>query len=300
MTSGKRVMSDEREVMGTRRKSTVILAHRAPGRKATRIMRAGSLLIAIMALGAGVVHAKKKKAPPPPPTLPDKINNLATQLKGLALDESGPTAGAIEKLVLDHMREWLAARDPQAPPSDVPVRRELEAAFALLHYPVFASPRAFVRSWKRTTLTCVGYTLGWTDYERVNVVAVYETADGQTRLAAVTHFVPRTDLHYEFLPAPPSGDLRFIVWGTRLGRSQPRLTAILYDFDGQTLKPLWQDVDAYDGKIDVGPQTVVVRYLREDEYVRAVQHGDKPSRYEAQYQITAQGLQLVHDHDIPF
>jgi len=281
-------------------KETTFDVGHGSGRKATRIMRAGSLLIAIMALGAGVVHAKKKKAPPPPPTLPDKINNLATQLKGLALDESGPTTGAIEKLVLDHMQEWLAARDPQAAPSDVPVRRELEAAFGLLHYPVFAWPRAFVRSWKGTTLTGVGYTLGWTDYERVNVVAVYETANGQTRLAAVTHFVPRTDLHYEFLPTPPSGDLRFIVWGTRLGRSQPRLTAILYDLDGQTLKPLWQAVDAYDGRIDVGPQTVAVRYLREDEYVRAVQRGEKPSRYEAVYQITAQGLQLVHDHSIPF
>jgi hypothetical protein len=275
-------------------------SHGGSGRKATRVARAVSLLITLMALGAGVVHAKKKKAAPPPTDLPHKINNLATQLKGLALDESGPTTGAIEKLMLDHMQEWLTARDPKAAPSDVPVRRELEAAFDLLHYPVYAWPRAFVRPWKGTLLTWIGYTLGWTDYERVNVVAVYETADGQTRLAAVTHFVPRTDLHYEFLPAAPSGDLRFIVWGTRLGRSQPRLTAILYDFDGQSLKPLWQDLDAYDGKIDVSPQTVVIRYLREDEYVRAVQHGDKPARYEALYQITAQGLQLVHDHDIPF
>jgi hypothetical protein len=277
---------------------------RGPGRKATQIVGAISLLITMMALGAGVVPAKKKKVAPPPADLPHKINNLATQLQGLALDESGPTTGAIEKLVLDHMQKWLDARNPKASPSDVPadvpVRRELEAAFGLLHYPVFAWPRAFVRSWKGAVLTGVGYTLGWTDYERVNVVAVYATADGQTRLAAVTHFVPRTDLHYRFLPAPPSGDLRFIVWGTRLGRSQPRLTAILYDFDGESLNPLWQDVDAYDGKIDVGPQTVVVRYLREDEYVRAVQRGDKPSRYEAVYQITAQGLQLVHDHTIPF
>ncbi|HME01379.1 MAG TPA: hypothetical protein VKM93_29215 [Terriglobia bacterium] len=281
-------------------KGTTFDVDSGPDRKAARIMRAVGLLMMCMALGAGVVHAKKKKAAPPPADLPHKINNLATQLKGLALDESGPTTGAIEKLVLDHMQEWLAARDPKAEPSDVPVRRELEAAFELLHYPVFAWPRAFVRPWKGTLLTGVGYTLGWTDYERVNVVAVYATAAGETRLAAVTHFVPRTDLHYEFLPVPPSGDLRFILWGTRLGRSQPRLTAILYDFDGQSLKPLWQDVDAYDGRIDVGPQTVAVRYLREDEYVRAVQHGDKPARYEALYQITAQGLQLVHDHDIPF
>jgi len=268
--------------------------------KVSRILRAVSLVMAIIALGAGVAHARKKKAAPPPADLPHKINNLATRLNGLALDESGPTTGTIEKLVLDHMQEWLSAQDPRAAPSDVPPRRELEAAFGLLHYPIFAWPRTFVRSWKGATLTGIGYTLGWTDYERVNVVAVFETAEGNTRLAAVTHFVPRTDLNYEFLPAPPSGDLRFIVWGTRLGRSQPRLTAILYDYDGQSLKPLWRDVDAYDGKIEVGPQTVTVRYLREDEYVQAVQRGEKPSRYEALYQITPQGLQLVHDHDIPF
>ena len=258
------------------------------------------LLMAVMVLAASTLQARKKKAAPPPADLPHKIDNLAEKLRGLALDESGPTTGAIEKLVLDHMQDWIAAQDPKAPPSDVPVRRELEAGFALLRYPVFAWPRAFVQSWKGMVITGVGYTIGWTDYERVNTVALFNTAGGQTRLAAVTHFVPRTDLHYEFLPAPPSGDLRFMVWGTRLGRSQPRLTAILYDFDGQSLKPVWQDVDAYDGKLEFGPQTVVVRYLREDEYVQAVERGEKPPRYEAQYQITPQGLQIVDEHTIPF
>ena len=251
---------------------------------------------------AAPAYAKKKA--PPPADLPNQINNLALQLKGMPLDESGPTTTAIEKLVLDHMQQWLDARGSKAPtgdvPADVPVRRELETAFSLLHYPIYAWPRAFVHPWKGTLLTGVGYTLGWTDYERVNVVAIYQTANGETRLAAETHFVPRTDLNYEFLPDGPSGDLRFIVWGTRLGRSQPRLTAILYDFDGLSLKPLWQDIDAYDGKIEFSTQRVTVRYLREDEYVQAVQRGEKPPRYEAEYQITPQGLQLAHERNIPF
>jgi len=259
----------------------------------------GTLLL-VLALGTATAHARKKKAAPPPAGLPERINDLAGQLYGLPLDESGPLTSEIQKLVLDHFQEWLAARDPKAAPSDVPVRRELEAVFARLHYPGYAWPAAFARPWKGAVITGVGYTLGWNDIDRVNAVALFETSEGRTRLAAVTNFVPRTDLHYEFLPAPPSGDLRFIVWGTRLGKSQPRLTAILYNFDGQSLKSLWGDRDAYDGRIEVGPETVAIRYLREDEYVRAVQRGAKPSRHEALYRITPEGLQLVGDHDIPF
>jgi DNA-binding HxlR family transcriptional regulator len=52
--------------------------------------------------------------------------------------------------------------------------------------------------------------------------------------------------------------------------------------------------------MDVGPDKVVIRYLKEDEYVREVAHRRKPPRHEAIYKLTSQGLELEADHEIPF
>ncbi len=258
------------------------------------------LLLLVLTLGGGVAEGKKKKKtrtlPPPPADLPGHINYLARQLTYLPLDESDPIASQIQKLVVDHLQEWLANRTA----SSVEVRRELETVFAPLHYPLFAQPAVFAEPWKGAVLIGAGYTLGWTDYDRVNVVALFESRGGKTRLAGLTNFVLRTDLHYEFLPAPQSGDFRFIVYGTRPGKSQPRLTAILYAFDGQSLKSLWETHDVYDGKMEVGREKVLIRYLKEDEYIRETTHARKPPRHEAVYKVTPQGLQLETDHEIPF
>jgi hypothetical protein len=254
------------------------------------------LLLIAGVLAVGVAEAKKKRALPPPPALPGHINSLAKRLPGVMLEDAGPITEEIQKLVVDHLVDWMANRTP----TDVEVRRELESAFSLLHYPLFGQPAVFAEPWKSGTLIGAGYTLGWTDYDRQNVVAIFDSRAGKSRLVTVTDFVPRTDLHYEMLPAQGWDDFRFLVYGFRLGKSQPRLTAILYSFDGQDLKSLWETHDAYDGKMDVQRDKVVIRYLKEDEYIREVTAKRKPPRHEAVYRLTPSGMQLQDDHEIPF
>jgi hypothetical protein len=161
-------------------------------------------------------------------------------------------------------------------------------------------PAAFAQPWKGQIVVGAGYTLGWTDFDRLNVVAIFVSSAGKSQLVTITNFVPWTDLHYEMLPQLAWDDLRFFVYGNRLGKSQERLSVVLYSFDGQNLKPLWESRDIYDGEMDVLKDRVTIRYLKEDEYVQAVQRKHKPPRHLATYQLTHAGIQLLDDHEIPF
>ena len=164
-------------------------------------------MVSLIALVLGVgVAAGKKKAPPPPTGLPARINDLAKQLPGVMLDDAGPITSQIQKLVVDHMAEWMANRTP----TDVEMRRELENVFSLLHYPLVGLPAAFAQPWKGQMVIGAGYTLGWTDYDRQNVVAIFASSVGKSQLVTVTNFVPRTDLHYEMLPQLAWDDLRVL------------------------------------------------------------------------------------------
>ena len=264
------------------------------------------IVVSLVALGVtltpGVALAAKKKkpkpAPPPVSDLPNYVSYLAWQLRGKHLDESGETTGQIQKAVLDHMTQWLAA-DPSRVES-VTARRELERIFYNLKYPTEAKPACFDQPWKGSTLLGVGYTLYWTNYNRANLLALYEKTGSNVRLAAVTAFLPMVDLSYEFHPPVGSEDFWFFVRGTRPGKSQTRLSTVLYAFDGQNLKPLWEKRDIFDGRMDIGESKVVIRYLKEDEYTREQAHGRKPPRHEATYLIIANGLQLESDREIPF
>jgi hypothetical protein len=257
------------------------------------------LLIALVAaemLGVGAAKAGKKNPKPPPADLPGHVNYLAQQLYGVPLDEASSITGEIEKLVLDHLRQWMADRSP----TDVEVRRELEAVFAKLHYPLFGQPAVFSRPWKGGTMIGAGYTLGWTDYDRTNVVALFESRQGKSRLITLTHFVPRTDLHYELLSPQGTEDFRFFIYGFRLGKSQLRLTATLYALEGGNLKSLWETHDVYDGKMEVDKDKVVIRYLREDEYIREQAQRRKPPRHETTYLLTPAGMEIQSEREIPF
>jgi hypothetical protein len=266
-----------------------------PGRKPViRQFHIVSLLI--MVLGVGMAEGKKKAPPPVPTTLPERINTLAKQLRGVMLVDAGPITSQIQKLVVDHMAEWMANRTP----TDVEVRRELESVFSLMHYPEVAQPAAFAYTWKGKMVIGAGYTLGWTDFDRQNAVAIFTSAAGKSQLATITNFVPRTDLNYEMLPQLAWDDLRFFIYGFRPGKSQPRLSVVLYSFDGQKLKTLWQSQDIYDGKFDIVKDKVTIKYLKEDEYVEAVQRGRHPPRHQATYQLTAVGIQFLDEHEIPF
>jgi len=254
------------------------------------------LAVTLSAGAAGGQEKKSKAVPPPPPDLPGRVNYLAKQLIGVPLDESDPLTSQIQTLVVRHLDEWMASRTPSVQEA----RREVERVFALFRNPLFADAESFSRPWKGDTLVGIGYTLRWTDYNRVNVLALYESRDGKSRRVALSNFVPHTDQRYEFLPSPESGDFRFLVYGFRTGKSQLRLSANLYDFDGQNLKTVWEARDVYDGKIDVDQDRVVIRYLKEDEYIRETALRRKPPRHEATYQETSQGLELVADRQIPF
>jgi hypothetical protein len=256
-----------------------------------------ALVAALCVLGAGVAQAgQKKRKAQPPADLPGHINFLARQLYGVPLDESDVITGEIQKLVLNHLQQWMSNRVP----NDVEVRRELESAFAQLHYPLFGQPAVFQAPWKGGLLIGAGYTLGWSDYDRVNVVALFEGQQGKGRLLDVTGFVPRTDLHYELLPPLKWDDFRFFVYGNRLGKSQLRLSAILYALQGDKLKSLWEIHDVYDGKMDIDKDKVTIRYLNEEEYIHEQAQGRKPPRHETTYLLTPAGMQIQTEREIPF
>jgi hypothetical protein len=271
----------------------------APWRRKLTVLTAAAIFFSPAA-----AQARKKKPQPltPAEEFALHIQSLAQPLYGQEMDETGATTREIQKLMLDHMQAWLEQHPPSDKPTvvpyDVDVRRELESAFSKVRFPVYALPATFAQPWKGRLLIGVGYTLGWSKFDRSNVVALFDRAQGQVKLAAVTNFIPRTDMHYEFLPPPPSGDFRLLVYGTRLGKSHPRLSAELYSFDGQKLESLWKTEDAYDGKLDVEGDRVVVNYMKESEFIEAATYGRIPPRYEAVYKITPKGLELVTDHQV--
>jgi len=285
------IVDNKAEVFQLDRKLSVFVAFsRRP--EFSLLLLALALSFPLTALG----QSNKKTPPPPPADLPGHINYLAQQLYGVMLEDATPVTDEIQKLVLAELQQWMADRSP----SDVEVRRELEMAFSELHYPLFGKATAFAQPWKDQVVIGAGYTLGWSDIDRTNVIAIFSNRLGHSRLVTVTNFVPRTDLHYVF-PQEPEGDaLRFFVYGFRLGKSSPRLTAIFYAFDGQSLKSLWEAHDVYDGKIDFGKEKVVMRYLNEDEYIHDLAARRRPPRHETVYAITPKGLEIQSELDIPF
>ncbi|MGH9451142.1 MAG: hypothetical protein ACRD11_11470 [Terriglobia bacterium] len=254
---------------------------------------------------AGLAAGRRaKKQAGPPPDLPGHINYLVRQLYGVSLDDSGSLTSQVQDLVMHALTQWMSAnqfeKTDTAYPLDVRVRMQMEQYFSKLHYPFFGDPAVFARPWNGGELVGAGYTLGWSNFERVNVLALFDSKDGQTRRVALTQFVPRTDMHYAFLPPSTSGDFRFIAYGNRLGKSQPRLSAILYSFDGQKLSNLWERRDLYDGKMEVSPTKVIFQYLTEREYIQDVQQGKLPPWHEAAYKITGQGLTLLTEQLMPY
>jgi hypothetical protein len=266
-----------------------------------------SAVITLLFFNAPAALGKKKKPEPPPAStagLPSDIETLGRQLLSTPLDESDALTSQVQQLVLDHVQDWLAKNPavpaPDGTPFDVRVRREIESAFSKLHYPVFGQAHAFSQAWNGGVLTGCGYTLGWSDFDRANVVALFETREGKTRLVGADHFVQRTDLHFEIMPSLDPAGFRFLAYGISLGKSQPRLSAALYGFDGQSLKSLWQTRDVYDGKLDVEKGTVTIRYLKEEEYIHELTYNRKPPRHMAIYKSSPQGLTLESDREIPF
>ncbi len=264
-----------------------------PSRRARR--RNGTVALGLLAgliAATGAAAARNKR--PKPDALAVRVHYLIRQAYGLSLEQAQPTTDKIQTLVLGHLDAWIQNRAP----GFVEVRRELEQAFSMLRYPFYGDCSAFAAPWKNGQIIGAGYSVGWSEYDRVNVVALYESSGGRTRRVALTRFVPRTNLNYIVLPADP--DFRFFVWGTRPGKAQPRLTAILYSFDGRRLKSLWEKTDVYDGKIAVNGNRVTLTYVNESAYVNAVEQNALPRRHQATYKLTSPGLQFEAERDVPF
>lgn len=265
--------------------------------------RALVLVASIFVIAAAASGRQKAKAPD---DLPGRVAQLGQQLWGVPLDESEPLTGPIEKLVLGHLDQWLAAHPgggtdaPGEMPYAVKVRREIESLFAGLHSPVYATGNTFERPFADGQLLAAGYTLSWSDFDRVNVLALYQVHGSTVRQVALTRFFPGVDVHFHFFPAPASaaGQFWFMMYGTRLGKSSPRLSAELYAFDGQALKSLWQVRDVYDGRFSFPPTggRVVMSYLREDELTQAIASSGHVTRHEAAYHVSATGFDLEYDH----
>jgi hypothetical protein len=260
--------------------------------------------VKLLSWGATPGFGQNKGTQAPPSDLPGRLEELGRQLLVTPLDESDPLTSQVQELVLNDVENWMS-RNPPAPspegsPYDVRVRKEMEFVFSKLHYPVFGQPRVLSLPWKGGHITICGYTLGWSDSDRANVVAVYVTREGKTRLGGVDHFVQHTDLHLKVFPSPNPASFRFLAYGLRLGKSQPRLSAALYGFDGESLKTLWQVHDLYDGKLQLNNGVLVIRYLKEDEYINAMTYNRKPPRHMATYKPSVEGLTLDSDRETPF
>lgn len=253
-----------------------------------------AVVMCLAVAGATNAFARRKG---PPEDLPGHVAYLAHQLIGLHIDESAEITGQIQKLVLDHLQSTLADKTP----TDVGVRREIEAAFAKIAYPVQGDAEVFSKPWNGALITCAGFTISWLPYPKVNTLAIFVTRDGKTQLVTTDSFVPYYDLSYEFLPDQETAPtFRFVVYGARPGKSQPRLAAVLYAFDGKALTRQWEKEEIYDGKLDVVNGQVVISYLNENEYVDAVTRNRKPPRYEATYKVTPTTLEVDHVKNIPF
>jgi hypothetical protein len=264
-------------------------------------------VVILAALGllasAPATFAKKKKQEPA--DLPTRIAAIAQQLWGVPLDESQPLTSQVEKLVLDHMNQWFASHPPgeQAgagnEPYAVQVRREIEGLFADLHNPLYANVNTFERPFGDGQLLAAGYTLGWSDFDRANVIALYQIHGTTVQQAVLTHFLPDVDIRFHLLepPASAAGQFWFLAYGNRLGKSSPRLSAELYAFDGKTLKSLWKIQDVYDGKFSFSPTggRVVMSYLKEDELTQAIATNQQVTRHEAAYHVAPDGLDREYD-----
>jgi hypothetical protein len=173
------------------------------------------------------------------------------------------------------------------------VRRELEGIFSQLHYPFDARCAALDKPLGGGELVGLGYSLGWDRFNRASVIALFHLNGGTARQVAVSHFTPYVDLHFRVFdpPAAAAGQLWFLAYGTRLGKSHPRLSAVLYAYDGKTLGSLWQKTDLFDGRISFAGDRVTINYLNEDELTQALAARKTVVRHEAVYHVAASGFE---------
>ena len=202
----------------------------------------------------------------------------------------------IQELVFRYVEDSLAGKMDSSASSPVELRRDLEASvFGELTWPYEALVRTFAHPWKDGRLLGVGYSLRWTDQNRFNAVGLFLLREGKISRVASANFVLGTDLSFEILSPRNPDELLLLVSGIKLGKSHPRLSLMLYSFEGDELKPLWERQDIYEGKFRVEQQNLRITYLKEEEFIRETRYGRLPPRYEAVFSPKGSGFSLESD-----
>jgi len=59
----------------------------------------------------------------------------------------------------------------------------------------------------------------------------------------------------------PDAELWYLAQGVRFGASHRNLTVVLYSFDGQKLRPIWQKYDLPGGEVNITDRGIELKYL---------------------------------------
>ena len=231
------------------------------------------------------------------------LNSTASFVKAWAgtldrthMTDALPMNHHIQELVFRYVEDYVAGKEDSPAPSPVELRRDLEiSVFGELKWPFEAMVRTFAHPWKGGHLLGVGYSLRWTDQNRFNGIGLFLIQEGKISRVASANFVPGTDLTFDILPARNPDQLLLLVSGIRKGKSHPRLSLMLYSFEGDALKPQWERQDIYGGKFRVDEGNLWITYLKEEEFIRETRYGRFPPRYEALYSPQGSGFSLESD-----
>ena len=205
----------------------------------------------------------------------------------------------IQDLVLKHLEHYVSEQLASSSVSPAELRREMEnRVFGDVKWPVNAVVKTFLRPWKKDALLGAGYSLGWTEQNRYNVVALYLIQNGKIRQIKILNFEPGADLNFKWLATSDPNEMWLLLHGLRKGKSHPRLALQLFVFDGNDLRAVWKKRDIYDGKFQVEEGKIVVTHYNEEEFAREIRYKRLPPRYRTVYRRIESGMELEEENVI--
>ncbi len=244
------------------------------------------LVLGLLVAPAGVEAKKKPRAKSAAELARPTSHYITTWSQTLVkydLEDSRKMNLHIRELVFRHVEQYIN-RQEAASVSPVEVRREVERLFDGVRWPVNVIVKTFLKPWKQERLLGVGYSLGWSEQNRYNALAIYSLEEGKMREVSVLEFVPGPDLQpFGFVPTQNPDEWLLLVHGFRKGKSHPRLSAALFAFDGKQFRSVWEKRHVYDGKIKVENGNLVISFYQEEELIREALYRRLPPRYRAVY-----------------
>ena len=244
------------------------------------------LMLGLLAAPAGVDAKKKSKSKSAADLARPTSHYITTWSKTLVkydIEDSRKMNLHIRRLVFGHVEQYLNGQEAGSV-SQVEVRRQVERLFDGVKWPLNVIVKTFLKSWKQERLLGVGYSLGWTEQNRYNAVAIYSLGGGKIREVSVLEFVPGPDLRpFDFVPTENPDEWLLLVHGFRKGKSHPVLSAALFAFEGGQFQPIWEKLHVYDGKLKVEDGNLVISFYQEEELIREAHQRRLPPRYRAVY-----------------